>query len=94
VDAAKRLKELLKQGSVRIIPHGKDVYDRLVADVFVDGQNVAEMLQRRASRSPTPNRHKIDKNTLGLKAQSSQDIERVLTNIPRQVACYTERDNS
>ena len=46
MDAAKRLKELLKQGSVRIIPRGKDVYDRLVADVFVDGQNVAEMLSR------------------------------------------------
>ena len=40
-----RLEELLRSGPVRIVPHGRDVYDRVVADVFVDGQNVAEMLQ-------------------------------------------------
>lgn len=52
VDAAKRLDELLKQGSVRMIPRGKDVYDRLVADIFVDGQNVAEMLSREGYAKP------------------------------------------
>ncbi|MEK7764006.1 MAG: thermonuclease family protein [Nitrospirota bacterium] len=40
-----RLEELLRSGPVRIVPHGRDVYDRVVADVFVEGKNVAEMLQ-------------------------------------------------
>ena len=48
VDATKQLEELLTQGPARIIPRGKDIYDRLVADVvadvFVDGLNIAEML--------------------------------------------------
>ena len=39
-----RLEELLHSGQVRIVPHGRDVYDRLVADVFVDGRNVTDML--------------------------------------------------
>lgn len=40
-----RLIELLRNGPVRIVPHGRDLYDRLVADVFVNGQNVAETLR-------------------------------------------------
>jgi endonuclease YncB( thermonuclease family) len=36
---------LLHNGLVHIIPHGRDVYNRLVADVFVDGQNVVEILR-------------------------------------------------
>lgn len=40
-----RLEELLHNRLVHIVPRGRDVYDRLVADVFVDGQNVAEMLR-------------------------------------------------
>jgi len=36
---------LLRSGPIRIVPHGRDVYDRTVADVYVDGRNVAEMLQ-------------------------------------------------
>ena len=40
-----RLEELLHNGLVHIVPHGRDVYNRLVADVFVDGQNVAELLR-------------------------------------------------
>ena len=40
-----RLEELLHNGLVHIVPHGRDVYNRLVADVFVDGQNVAERLR-------------------------------------------------
>ncbi len=52
LDAAKRLEALLTQGSVRMIPRGKDVYDRLVADVFVDGQNVAELLAREGYAKP------------------------------------------
>lgn len=52
MDPAKRLEELLKQGSVRMISRGKDVYDRLVADAFVDGQNVAELLQTEGFAQP------------------------------------------
>ncbi|MBH0190838.1 MAG: hypothetical protein HP492_03525 [Nitrospira sp.] len=44
--AKQRLAELLRNGIVRIVPQGRDVYDRLIADVFVDGQNVAEILKR------------------------------------------------
>ncbi len=40
-----RLKELLHNGLIHIVPQGRDVYNRLVADVFVDGQNVAELLR-------------------------------------------------
>lgn len=43
--AKQRLEELLRGGSIRIEPHGRDVYNRLLADVFVNGQNVAEILR-------------------------------------------------
>jgi hypothetical protein len=43
--AKERLAELLRNGIVRIVPRARDVYNRLVADVFVDGQNVAEILR-------------------------------------------------
>lgn len=42
--AKQRLKELLRSGPIRIEPHGRDVYNRLIADVFVNEQNVAETL--------------------------------------------------
>ncbi len=42
--AKRRLEELLRNGPIRIVPHGRDVYDRLLADVFVNDQNVAETL--------------------------------------------------
>jgi endonuclease YncB( thermonuclease family) len=44
--AKQRLEELLRSGPIRIVPHGRDVYDRLVADVFVDGRNIADLLIR------------------------------------------------
>ena len=43
--AKRRLAELLRSGPVRIVPRGRDVYDRLIADVFVHGQDVAEILK-------------------------------------------------
>jgi len=43
-EALERLSELLREGTIHIVPRGKDVYDRTVADVFVNGQNVAEIL--------------------------------------------------
>lgn len=49
-----RLEELLRSGPVRMVPHGRDVYDRLVADVFVDEQNVAAMLRREGYAKPGP----------------------------------------
>ena len=42
--AKRRLEELLRNGPVRIVPHGRDVYNRLLADVFVNDRNVAETL--------------------------------------------------
>jgi micrococcal nuclease len=43
--AKRRLEELLRNGSIRIVPRGRDVYDRLLADVFVNEQNIAEILR-------------------------------------------------
>ena len=50
--AKQRLEELLRSGPVRIVPFGRDIYDRLVADVFVDGRNVAEMLDQEGYAKP------------------------------------------
>ena len=50
--ARQRLEEWLRSGPVRIVSRGRDVYDRLVADVFVDGQNVAEMLTQEGYAKP------------------------------------------
>lgn len=44
--ARQRLEQLLKEGPIRIVPYGQDVYGRMVADVFVDGRNVAEVLRQ------------------------------------------------
>lgn len=43
-DAAFRLERLLQEGTINIVPHGHDVYGRTLADVFVNGQNVAEVM--------------------------------------------------
>jgi endonuclease YncB( thermonuclease family) len=43
--AKQRLEALLRSGPMEIIPHGRDVYDRIIADVFVNGQNLAEILK-------------------------------------------------
>jgi micrococcal nuclease len=44
--ARQRLDELLKEEPIRIVPHGQDVYGRTVADVFVNGRNVADVLNQ------------------------------------------------
>ena len=44
-DAALRLEQLLQAGTITIVPHGHDVYGRTLADVFVNGQNVAEVMR-------------------------------------------------
>lgn len=46
VDATQRLARLLKDGQIRLVPHGRDIYGRLLADVYVNDQNVAELLTR------------------------------------------------
>lgn len=50
--ARQRLEQLLQDGSIRIVPHGQDVHGRTVADVFVNGQNVAEMLKGEGFANP------------------------------------------
>jgi len=50
--AKQRLEELLRRGSVRIVPHGQDVHGRTVADVFVNGQNVAQILKSEGFTKP------------------------------------------
>lgn len=43
--AKRRLEELLRNGPIRIVPRGRDVYNRLLADVYVNEQNIAEVLR-------------------------------------------------
>ena len=50
--AKQRLEELLRRGSVRIVPHGQDVHGRTVADVFVNGQNLAQILKSEGFAKP------------------------------------------
>ena len=50
--ARQRLEQLLQEGPIRIVPHGQDVYGRTVADVFVNGQNVADLLAREGYAKP------------------------------------------
>lgn len=44
LEARQRLAELLSQGNIRIIPHGQDVYGRMLADVFISDRNVADIM--------------------------------------------------
>ena len=50
--AARRLASLLGAGPVVIVPVGRDVYGRTVADVYVAGWNVAEILRREGHQKP------------------------------------------
>ena len=43
-EAAQRLDLLLREGPVMVIPQALDVYGRIVADVYVNDVNVAELL--------------------------------------------------
>ncbi len=53
-DATQRLAQLLKDGPIRIIPHGRDLYGRMLADVYVNDQNVAEILTNAGYAKPRP----------------------------------------
>ena len=43
--AKQRLEQLLRSGPIQIVSYGRDVYRRLLADVFVNGQNIVEILR-------------------------------------------------
>lgn len=43
-EAAHHLAALLQEGQVTIIPRSRDIYGRTVADVFMNGQNLAERM--------------------------------------------------
>jgi endonuclease YncB( thermonuclease family) len=43
--ATRRLATLLGSGMVTIVPRAEDVYGRVVADVYVGGQDVARLLR-------------------------------------------------
>jgi len=44
-EATQRLDLLLREGPVLIMPQGTDTYGRIVADVYVNDQKVAEVLK-------------------------------------------------
>lgn len=44
IEAAQHLAALLQEGRVTIVPRSRDVYGRTVADVFMNGQNLAERM--------------------------------------------------
>jgi endonuclease YncB( thermonuclease family) len=44
LEAHQRLAELLSQGDINIVPHGQDVYGRMLADVFISDRNVADIM--------------------------------------------------
>ena len=50
--ARQRLEQLLKEGPIRIVPHGQDVYGRTVADVFAGERNVASVLAQEGYAKP------------------------------------------
>lgn len=52
--AARRLAELLRSGPVTIVRRGLDVYGRTLADVYVGGRNVADVLRREGFEKPRP----------------------------------------
>ena len=56
-EAKRRLSALLHAGPVTIVRHAEDRYGRIVADVYVRGRNVADVLRAEGfakPRSPAP----------------------------------------
>lgn len=49
-----RLRHLLSAGTVTIVPRFQDIYCRTVADVYVGGANVADVLRREGYAKPRP----------------------------------------
>ncbi len=53
-EATRRLIALLSSGPVTILPRAEDVYGRTVADVYVAGRDVADILRREGFEKPRP----------------------------------------
>jgi len=51
-EASQRLDLLLREGPIMVIPQALDVYGRIVADVYVNNQNVAEVLKEEGYAKP------------------------------------------
>ncbi|MGQ0810864.1 MAG: thermonuclease family protein [Nitrospiraceae bacterium] len=51
-EATQRLDQLLHEGQIRIVPHGHDTYGRIVADVYVNDRDVAEVLTNEGYAKP------------------------------------------
>ena len=51
-EASQRLDLLLREGPVMVIPQALDVYGRVVADVYVNNQNVADTLTQEGYAKP------------------------------------------
>lgn len=51
-EATQRLDQLLHDGPIVIMPEAVDTYGRMVADVYVNGQNVAETLRNEGYAKP------------------------------------------
>jgi endonuclease YncB( thermonuclease family) len=49
-----RLIALLHSGPITIVPRAEDIYGRVVADVFVGGRNVAQVLRAEGLAKPKP----------------------------------------
>lgn len=43
-EAAQHLAAILQEGQVTIVPRSRDIYGRTVADVFMNGQNLADRM--------------------------------------------------
>ena len=54
--ATRRLIALLHAGPVTIVPRAEDVYGRTVADVYVGGRDVAQVLRAEGYAKPRPPR--------------------------------------
>jgi endonuclease YncB( thermonuclease family) len=53
-DASQRLDLLLREGPIVVVPEAVDKYGRVVADVYVNGRNVAEVLRGEGHVKPRP----------------------------------------
>ncbi|MBM4124301.1 MAG: thermonuclease family protein [Nitrospira sp.] len=51
-DATQRLDLLLREGQIVVMPEAVDKYGRMVADVYVNGSNVAEVLRKEGYAKP------------------------------------------
>src|SRR5437867_2758359 len=79
--ATYRLLTLLRSGPIAIVRHGRDVYCRTLADVYVNGWNVAAGLSRRALEDERLLRDRVEVDLLlddpGRAGQSERRLARL-----------------